>query len=152
MTENLIEIDGIALCAEGFGDPADPPVLLIMGSGASMLWWDEAFCAALAAGGRFVVRYDHRDTGRSSVCPPGRPDYGGAHLGAGAARVLDGHGIARAHVVGGSMGGALAQLLALDHPERVASLVLLSPSPAGPGGDLPPIGDAYAAFLAGAAV
>jgi len=152
VTERMIDVGGVELCTETFGAPGDPPVLLIMGSGASMLWWDEAFCAALAAGGRFVVRYDHRDTGRSSVCPPGRPDYGGAHLVADAARVLDGHGIARAHVVGGSMGGALAQLLALDHPERVASLVLLSTSPAGPGGDLPPVAEDYAAFLAGSAV
>src|SRR3954451_24217783 len=152
MSERMIEADGVRICAEAFGDAADPPLLLVMGMGASMLWWDEAFCAALAAGGRFVVRYDHRDTGRSSVCPPGRPDYGGPELVADAVRVLDGHGIARAHVVGGSMGGALAQLLALDHPGRVASLVLLSTSPAGPGGDLPPVTDAYAAFLAGAAV
>src|SRR4051794_18546490 len=152
VSERIIEADGIELCTETFGAPDDPPVLLIMGIGASMLWWDDGFCAALAAGGRFVVRYDHRDTGRSIACPPGRPDYGGPDLVADAARVLDGHGIARAHVVGASMGGALAQLVALDHPDRVASLVLLSTSPAGPGGDLPPVSDAYGAFLAGAAV
>jgi pimeloyl-ACP methyl ester carboxylesterase len=152
MSERIIEADGIELCTEAFGDPGDPPVLLIMGSGASMLWWDDALCAALAAGGRFVVRYDHRDTGRSTACPPGRPDYGGADLVADAARVLDGHGIARAHVVGVSAGGALAQVLVLDHPDRAASLVLLSTSPAGPGGDLPPVADAYAAFLAGAQI
>src|SRR4051794_23062149 len=152
MTENLIEIDGIALCAEGFGDPADAPVLLITGIGASMLWWDEAFCAALAAGGRFVVRYDHRDTGRSTSYEPGRPAYTGDDLVADAARVLDGYGIARAHVVGVSMGGALAQLLALDFAERVASLVLLSTSPAGPADDLPPVADAYRAFLAEAEI
>jgi pimeloyl-ACP methyl ester carboxylesterase len=152
MSERMIDVDGVRLCAETFGAPGDPPVLLIMGNGASMLWWDEAFCAALAAGGRFVVRYDHRDTGRSTACPPGRPDYGGPDLVADAPRVLDGLRIARAHVVGASMGGALAQLVALDHADRVASLVLLSTSPAGPGGDLPPVGDAYAAFLAGARV
>src|SRR3954454_12159123 len=98
VTERIIDVDGIELCTETFGAPGEAPVLLIMGSGASMLWWDDAFCAALAAGGRFVVRYDHRDTGRSTACPPGRPDYGGPDLVADAARVLDGHGIARAHV------------------------------------------------------
>jgi pimeloyl-ACP methyl ester carboxylesterase len=152
MTERMIDADGVRLCTETFGASGDPPVLLIMGSGASMLWWDDAFCEALAGGGRFVVRYDHRDTGRSTAWPPGRPGYGGPDLVADAVRVLDGHGIGRAHVVGGSMGGALAQLVALDDPDRVASLVLLSTSPAGPGGDLPPVSDAYAAFLAGARV
>jgi pimeloyl-ACP methyl ester carboxylesterase len=147
VTERIIDVDGVRLCAETFGAPGDPPVLLIMGNGASMLWWDDDLCARLAAGGRFVVRYDHRDTGRSTACPPGRPDYGGPDLVADAARVLDGHGIARAHVVGASMGGALAQLLALDFPERVASLALMSTSPAGPADDLPGLADSYAAFL-----
>src|SRR4051812_16475809 len=148
MTERIIESDGIEICTEAFGDPADPPVLLVMGVGGSMLWWDDDFCAALAAGGPFVLRYDHRDTGRSTTCPPGRPDYTGDNLVADAARVLDGYGIARAHVVGVSMGGALAQLLALDFPDRVASLVLMSTSPAGPAPDLPGPADAYRAFLA----
>ena len=152
MSEKIIEANGISLCTEAFGDPGDPPVLLIMGMGASMLWWDDEFCAALAAGGRFVIRYDHRDTGRSEAYPPGRPKYGGEDLVADAVRVLDGYGIARAHVVGLSMGGALAQLLALDFPDRVASLVLMSTSPAGPAGDLPGPTDAYRAFAAGAAV
>jgi pimeloyl-ACP methyl ester carboxylesterase len=147
MTERMIECGGVGICTETFGEPADPPVLLIMGLAGSMLWWDDDFCAALAAGGRFVVRYDHRDTGRSTTCPPGRPDYTGDDLVADAARVLDGYGIARAHVVGVSMGGALAQVLALDFPERVASLVLISTSPAGPAPDLPPPAEAYRAFL-----
>src|SRR3954469_10472194 len=152
MSERMIEADGVRICAEAFGDAADPPLLLVMGMGASMLWWDDGFCAALAAGGRFVVRYDHRDTGRSTACPPGCPDYAGPDLVADAARVLDGHGLARAHVVGVSMGGALAQLLALDRPERVASLVLLSTSPAGPGDDLPPMAEPYRTFMAEAHV
>src|SRR3954471_10548773 len=150
MSERMIEADGVRICAEAFGDPADPPLLLVMGMGASMLWWDDGFCVALGAGGRFVVRYDHRDTGRSTAYPPGRPEYGGGDLVADAARVLDGYGIARAHVVGVSMGGALAQLLALDHPDRVASLVLMSTSPAGPADDLPGVAEPYRAFLASA--
>jgi pimeloyl-ACP methyl ester carboxylesterase len=148
MTERIIESDGVGICTESFGEPADPPVLLVMGMAGSMLWWDDDFCEALAAGGRFVVRYDHRDTGRSATCPPGRPDYTGDDLVADAARVLDGYGIARAHVVGVSMGGALAQVLALDFPDRVASLVLMGTSPAGPAPDLPPPADAYRAFMA----
>src|SRR4051794_26935811 len=152
MSERMIEADGVRICAEAFGDAADPPLLLVMGMGASMLWWDDGFCAALAAGGRFVVRYDHRDTGRSTAYPPGRPQYGGGDLVADAARVLDGYGIARAHVVGVSMGGALAQLLALDRPDRVASLVLMGTSAAGPADDLPPPADRYRAFMAEAQI
>ena len=133
MTEQMIDADGVRLCTEAFGDPADPPLLLIGGMSASMLWWDDAFCAALAAGGRRVIRYDHRDTGRSVTYEPGRPGYNGADLVADAARLLDAYEIRAAHVVGLSMGGALAQVLALDFPDRVASLVLMSTSPAGPG-------------------
>src|SRR5689334_6724496 len=124
VTERMIERDGVRLCTESFGDPADPPVILVMGMSASMLWWDEGFCRMLAAGGRFVVRYDHRDTGRSQTDEPGRPTYTGMDLVGDIARVLDAYGIGAAHVLGLSMGGGLAQVLALDRPERVASLVL----------------------------
>jgi len=71
--ERLIEANGVELCTEPFGDPRDPPVLLVMGVGASMLWWEDDFCGLLAEGGRFVIRYDHRDTGRSVTYQPGRP-------------------------------------------------------------------------------
>ena len=76
----MIEANGVELCTEPFGDPADSPILLVAGVGSSMLWWDEAFCATLAAAGRFVLRYDHRDTGRSVSYEPGRPGYTGADL------------------------------------------------------------------------
>ena len=61
MAERTIDASGVALCTAPFGDPADPPILLVMGIGGSMLWWDERFCRMLAGGGRFVVRYDHPD-------------------------------------------------------------------------------------------
>lgn len=153
MAERLIDANGVELCAESFGDPADPPVLLIHGVGASMLWWDEGFCRLLAGGGRFVIRYDHRDTGRSVTYPHGHPGYTGADLVDDAARVLDAFGIAAAHVVGASAGGAFAQLLALAHPERVRSLVLISTSPAVPGDRrLPGPAEAFGRFLATAEV
>jgi pimeloyl-ACP methyl ester carboxylesterase len=128
MAERMIEANGVELCTEAFGDPADPTILLVMGTGGSMLWWDERFCRMLADGGRFVVRYDHRDTGRSATYEPGRPGYRGTDLVADGAGVLDAYEISAAHVAGVSAGGALAQLLALDFPERVLSLVLISTS------------------------
>jgi pimeloyl-ACP methyl ester carboxylesterase len=128
VAERMIEANGVELCAESFGDPADSPILLVMGLGGSMLWWEEGFCRMLADGGRFVIRYDHRDTGRSVSYELGRPGYRGADLVADAAEVLDAYGIPAAHVVGVSAGGAFAQLLALDFPQRVRSLTLVSTS------------------------
>ena len=149
----MIQANDVELCAESFGDPADPAILLIMGLAGSMMWWDEEFCRMLADGGRFVIRYDHRDTGRSVTYEPGRPLYRSEDLVRDAVGVLDAYGISSAHVFGQSMGGALAQLLALDFPDRVASLVVMSTSPAGPGsGDLPPISGQYARFLASSKV
>jgi pimeloyl-ACP methyl ester carboxylesterase len=121
-----------------------------MGATAAMDWWEDEFCERLAAGPRYVVRYDHRDTGGSTAYPPGAPGYTGADLLADAVGVLDALGLRSAHVVGMSMGGVLAQLMALDHPDRVASLTLVATSPAGPGErDLPGMDDeAGAAFAA----
>ncbi|WP_327387376.1 alpha/beta fold hydrolase [Streptomyces sp. NBC_01207] len=151
MAERVIEVDGIELCAESFGDPSDPPVLLVMGLGASMLWWEEGFCRMLAAGGRFVIRYDHRDTGRSVTYPPGRPGYTTADLVADAVRVLRAHEVPAAHVVGVSAGGALAQLLALGHAGRVRSLVLISTSGAVPDDrELPPPTEEFVRFVSAA--
>ncbi len=136
--DEMLQVNGVELCVETFGDPDDPALLLVMGSGASMDWWEEDWCARLAAGGRFVIRYDHRDTGRSVSYPPGAPPYTLRDLVCDAVAVLDVLGVERAHVVGMSMGGAIAQLAALDHGDRVASLTLIGSSPAGPGApDLP---------------
>jgi pimeloyl-ACP methyl ester carboxylesterase len=130
LAERMIEANGAELCTDSYGDPTDAPVLLIMGTGASMLWWPDAFCRTLAEGSRFVIRYDHRDTGRSSTYPWGNPGYTGGDLVADAVGVLDAYEVEAAHLVGVSAGGAIAQLAALDHPGRVLSLVLISTSPA----------------------
>jgi pimeloyl-ACP methyl ester carboxylesterase len=137
MTETLLDVPGARLCAETFGDPADPAILLVGGISAAMDWWHDDFCRALAEGGRFVVRYDHRDTGRSQTDPPGSPSYTGDDLARDPVRVLDALRIDRAHLVGVSMGGGIAQQVAVESPERVASLTLMSTSPIsgpGPGG------------------
>jgi pimeloyl-ACP methyl ester carboxylesterase len=139
----------VELGTEPFGDPSDPAIVLVQGVGASMLWWEDGFCRLLADAGRFVIRYDHRDTGRSVTYPPGRPGYTGADLVTDIAGVLAGYGVPAAHVVGVSAGGALAQLLALALPERVLSLVLISTSPATPGArGLPSPTEAFGRFVA----
>ena len=148
MAERLIEANGVELCTETFGDPRDPPILLIMGIGASMLWWEKGFCRMLADGGRFLIRYDHRDTGRSITYEPGHPGYTGDDLVADATGVLDAYEIPAAYLVGVSAGGGFAQLLALDHPDRVLSLVLISTSPALPvGRELPPPTEEFGRFV-----
>lgn len=149
----MVHAGGVELCTESFGDRADPPILLVMGIGASMLWWEADFCRMLAAGGRFVIRYDHRDTGRSVTYEPGRPQYTGADLAADAAGVLEAHDVAAAHIVGVSAGGAFAQMLAFDYPNRVRSLVLISTSPATPSDRaLPPPTGEFERFLSTARV
>ncbi len=153
MTERLIEANGVELCTEPFGDPADPPILLIMGIGASMLWWEEGICRMLADGGRFVIRYDHRDTGRSVTYEPGRPGYTGADLTRDAAGILDAYGIPDVHLVGVSAGGGMAQELAVESPDRILSLVLISTSPAlSVERELPPATEEFGRFLAAAEV
>jgi pimeloyl-ACP methyl ester carboxylesterase len=124
--EVIHDVNGIELCAEPFGDRGDPAVLLIMGTAASMDWWEPELCERIAAGGRFVIRYDHRDTGRSVSYAPGEPGYTGRDLLDDAMGLLDALGVERAHLVGMSAGGGMAQLIALDHPERVSSLALIS--------------------------
>jgi pimeloyl-ACP methyl ester carboxylesterase len=153
VAERITQANGVALCSESFGRPADTPILLIMGIGASMLWWEEEFCRMLARAGRFVIRYDHRDTGRSITYDPGRPGYSGADLVEDATRVLGAYGLPAAHLVGVSAGGAFAQLLALAQPEQVLSLVLISTSPATPGDrSLPPPTEDFGRFAATAKV
>ncbi len=141
-TEKLFEVNGVKLCAETFGDPTDPAVLLIHGGSASMLWWESAFCAKLAARGRYVIRYDQRDTGRSTTYPVGEPPYAMSDLAADAIGLLDALGIEKAHVVAQSMSGGTGLIIGVDHAPRVASLTFVSTStgaddlPA-PSGDLP---------------
>jgi len=151
--QRIIEVNGVDLCMDTTGDPADPAILLIAGMGGSMDWWEEEFCHRLARGhgqgGRFVIRYDHRDTGQSVSYPAGAPGYTGADLAADVTGVLDALGRRRAQLAGISMGGALAQRVALAHPERVDSLVLMSTSPAVPGAaELPPMSKGLRAWFA----
>jgi pimeloyl-ACP methyl ester carboxylesterase len=149
----IVDVNGVGLCVDTTGDAADPAILLIGGMGAAMDWWEEEFCQRLASGqgqgGRFVIRYDHRDTGQSVSYPAGAPGYTGADLAADAAGILDALGRRSAQLAGISMGGALAQRVALAHPARVDSLVLFSTSPAVPSGlKLPPMSAELRAWFA----
>jgi pimeloyl-ACP methyl ester carboxylesterase len=141
MTEKLIASGDATICTEAFGEPDDPSVLMIMGAMASMLWWPVELCEGLARAERFVIRYDNRDTGRSTTYEPGRPPYTIDDLVDDAVAVLDGYGVDRAHLVGMSLGGMIAQLVALAHRPRVASVTAISssrldePDPDLPGAD-----------------
>jgi pimeloyl-ACP methyl ester carboxylesterase len=134
------------LCVEQLGDAGDPALLLIGGAACSMDLWPDALCARLVSSGLRVVRYDHRDTGGSTVYPPGEPGYTGRDLFEDAVAVLDGLGIERAHVAGLSMGGGIAQEIGIAHRERVRSLTVMSTtfakdSPAGLPGPSPAVAE-----------
>ena len=141
VTELTIATNGVELAATTAGDPADPAVLLLHGAGQSSAAWEDGFVARLVEGGRFVIRFDSRDTGGSTSYEVGSPGYGLLDLAADAIGVLDELGVDRAHVVGMSQGSAVSQLLALHYPDRVASIALTGATPGGPGHqnpDLPP--------------
>jgi pimeloyl-ACP methyl ester carboxylesterase len=136
MPEQFARAGAVELCYETFGDPADPALLLIMGLGTQMIAWDPAFCGQLVDCGFHVIRYDNRDIGRSthfdSVRPPNpseiltrrikHPAYLLNDMADDAVGLLDALDIDRAHVVGASMGGMIAQVVAVRHPDRVRSL------------------------------
>jgi pimeloyl-ACP methyl ester carboxylesterase len=142
MNEQFAQVGDVELCYETFGDSQDPALLLIMGLGTQMLAWHEDFCGELASQGFFVIRYDNRDCGRSTrfdkVPPPSpreivtrRPRnvaYTLDDMADDAAGLLDHLGIDAAHVVGASMGGMIAQMLAANHPDRVLSLTSIMSS------------------------
>jgi pimeloyl-ACP methyl ester carboxylesterase len=137
VAEEFIDVGrGVTLCYETFGDPADPPVLLVMGLATQMIAWHEDFCEQLAERGFHVVRFDNRDIGRSThfgFSPPsvkqmltrrfGPEQYTLSDMAEDSAALLRELELAPAHVVGASMGGMIAQTLASEHPEVVRSLV-----------------------------
>lgn len=127
----------VELCYQSFGTPGAEPLLLVMGLAAPLTWWDDEFCSLLAADGFHVVRFDNRDVGRSTklsgtvglhqlvrayATGTGTPPYGLADMATDALALMDHLGWASAHVVGASMGGMIAQTMALASPQRVRSL------------------------------
>lgn len=149
---------GIEMAYERFGDPGAPPVLLMMGGGAQMISWPEGFCAELVRRGLQAVRFDNRDAGRSSHFPDAPPpdlpaalagDFSSASytlsdMAADTVGLLDVLGLDSAHVVGASLGGMIAQTIAIEYPGRVRSLTSMMSTTGDRG-----VGQADLAALAG---
>ncbi|HET6687514.1 MAG TPA: alpha/beta fold hydrolase [Jiangellaceae bacterium] len=143
--EQLLEVNGVELGVETYGNRAGPAIVLVAGAAASMLWWDAELCERIAAGTRYVIRYDHRDTGRSTSYPPGQPAYSFTDLTLDMLGIQDALGIERAHLVCQSMFGGIGLIAGVDHPDRVASLTFVSSSTGEAG--LPPPSDEFAKGL-----
>lgn len=124
--EVVLAVGEIEICARTDGSESDPVMLLISGLAASMDWWEDDFCNELVSAGRYVIRYDHRDTGRSTSYPNGQPGYTGRDLTEDAIGVLDALGVQSARLIGVSAGGGIAQELALLFPDRVDTITLIS--------------------------
>lgn len=151
--EDFAEVNGLSICWDSFGKAKDPAVILIAGMGTQMIGWDDEFCARLAARGFRVIRFDNRDVGRSSrLDHVGLPDVNRAmtrawlnlpvsapyllnDMATDVVGLMDGLGIRKAHVVGASMGGTIAQAMAIRHPERMLSMTSIMSTTGDP--DLP---------------
>ena len=160
-----VRANGIDIAYESLGRMSDPAILLVHGLATPLTGWNDSFCEGLAARGFRVIRFDNRDIGRSTFLPQfGAPDvfamiakaragervaapYSLEDMAADAAGLLDALGIAKAHLVGASMGGMIAQFVALNHPSRTKSLVSIM-STTGEPGLPPPDGDAMRALMA----
>ena len=140
-TLGRVAANGMELAYETFGDASAPPVVLIMGLATQMIAWPDELCEGLARNGLFVVRFDNRDVGESTHLrnlPPPRladivvrrrpPPYSIGDMAADVAGLLDSLGLGQVHLVGASMGGFIAQTVALEHADRVRTLTLMMTS------------------------
>ncbi|MGJ4929535.1 alpha/beta fold hydrolase [Bradyrhizobium sp. HKCCYLS2038] len=152
--QHLVRANGIDICYETFGDPAAPPLLLIMGLGAQMIIWDDEFCQMLAARGFRVIRFDNRDIGQSGKLHGGKrltpfeliklrlfnipvaAPYKLSDMAKDTIGLMDALDIKSAHLVGASMGGMIAQEIAITYPQRVRSLTSIMSTTGNP--RLPP--------------
>ncbi len=140
---HLAPVNGIEIFYESFGSPSDEPILLIRGLGAQMIGWREEFCELLAGAGFFVTRFDNRDVGLSTKL---ESDYTIGDMAADTAGLIEHLGLEAAHIVGMSMGGMIAQRLAIDFPDLVLSLTSLA-SHIGGEDAVPPTPEAAAIFI-----
>lgn len=139
----------IELHSQAFGSKGNNSVVLVMGATESMNGWPDSLCEKLASNSLFVIRYDHRDTGESSTVEFGELTYSVEDLAGDIFSVMDDHQVGKAHLVGMSLGGLLAQMAALTHPSRVLSLTLIGSEPLGwDGQELPHISEKFLAHFA----
>lgn len=131
MMDKIVQHQNISLFSQSFGNKRNPAVVLIAGATVSMLFWDSEFCQKLADKGLFVIRYDFRDTGQSTSVPEGEASYDIVDFAEDLVAIIDAYEIPAAHLVGISLGGMIAQIVAIKHPERVKSLCLFSTMPWG---------------------
>lgn len=124
--EKIITNNDVSLCTEHFGDQKNPGILLIAGATVSMLYWDTGFCKQLADKGYFVIRYDNRDVGKSTTYATGSISYDITDLADDAVHILDANIIKKATVIGISLGGLIAQIIAIKNTDRINSLILMS--------------------------
>lgn len=129
MPELFVRSGSYRLWTESFGNYSNPPILLMHGSGCQGIMWPDDFCDVLAYYGFFVIRYDNRDTGLSSIIDYDIAPYDLNDLANDAISILDAYNLPTAHIVGASMGGFIGQILAIKHPEKVASLTSISSGP-----------------------
>ncbi len=139
MNSDIARVNGIDIAFDTFGRAGDPPIVLVMGLGTQRIAWPEELCEDLASAGRFVVRFDNRDVGESThlayLGVPSvldvllrRSPYRLDAMADDVAGLLDVLGLADVHVVGASMGGFVAQAVAIRHPTRVRTLTLIMTS------------------------
>lgn len=145
--ERMVQSGDAQLATIASGKPQKGTILMVMGATASMLWWPEPLVEYLADGGYQVIRFDHRDTGCSTTKPPGEISYDLDDLAGDLMAILDAYGVRQAHLVGMSLGGYLAQIDALRHPERVLSLTLIASEPFGISYEAEGIGDDFMAHF-----
>ena len=142
MTERILKANGITLWTESFGDPDGVPMLLIMGASAQGLYWPDGLVQRLVDQGRFVIRYDNRDTGQSTCFDFAENPYTLDDMTDDAAGVLDGYGLESAHVAGASMGGMIVQQLAIQHRPRLQSATIIMSTPLASNPEEPGMGSA----------
>jgi pimeloyl-ACP methyl ester carboxylesterase len=133
-----VQNGAITLATQSFGAPDNPAILLIMGATTSMLGWPDALCEALAASGHYVIRFDHRDTGRSTTRPLGTTEDTVENLVTDVLAIAKAYALPRYHLVGMSLGAYVTQMIATDPPPELASITLIAAEPLGWDGEALP--------------